>query len=168
MTNRKQVLYNCFLSPLRHIPGPLLARLTGKWLVFVDLAGDRTSTINRLHQRYGSAVCVGPNEVSFAAIDVVKEIYGQQTVYMKAPIYDTFSLKPLGIFSLRDRQAHSQRRRLLSHAFSQSNLNGCEPLLVDHLDKLFVNVFKRIGQPLDMFAMFRMLALDIVGKAVAL
>ncbi len=122
---------NCFLSRLRNIPGPLLAKLTAKWLVFVDLVGDRTSTINELHRKCGSAVRIGPNEVSFSDIDCIKEIYGHQTVFMKAPVYVTMSMEPLGIFSMRDKYQHSQRRKLLSHTFSQSNLHESEPLISD-------------------------------------
>jgi cytochrome P450 len=101
----------------------------------VDMAGNRTSTIHRLHQLYGPMVRIGPQEISYSNPEVVHEIYSQQTPYMKAPIYETFSLPPIGIFSMRDKAEHSQRRRLLSHAFSQTNLLGTEPLIKDLVKK---------------------------------
>jgi len=158
-----QIIYNLFLSPLKQIPGPLLARVTGYWLIFVDLAGNRTSTIHRLHQKYGKAVRIGPFEVSFSNRESIKEIYGQQTSFMKAPIYETMSLPPLGIFSMTDRRAHSQRRKYLSHAFSQSNLLDTEPLIAQHILKLQKRVKAGLAKPLDMLALFRLLAFDIVG-----
>ncbi|KAJ9663932.1 hypothetical protein H2201_005414 [Coniosporium apollinis] len=156
-----QIIKHCFLSPLRHIPGPLLARLTSKWLILVDLAGHRTETIHRLHR---SAVRIGPNEVSFANIESVKELYGQRTASIKAPVYETFSIPPLGIFSLRDPSQHGQRRKLLSHAFSQSNLNDTEPLIVLQMQKLGVKVGASVGRPFDVLAGFRMFSLDVVGE----
>lgn len=159
-----KVVRNCLISPLRHIPGPFLARITSKWLVFVDLAGNRTSTIHRLHGKYGPSVRIGPNEVSFANGEMVKELYGQRTSFMKAPVYDTFSFPPVGVFSLRDRDAHSQRRRLLSGAFSQSNLNEAEPLLQTQVKRLVTIMEESCGKAVDVLALFRMFALDVVGR----
>ena len=157
------MIYNIFLSPLRGIPGPFLAKVTGYWLILVDLAGDRTSTIHKLHQRYGTAVRIGPSEVSFSNIESIKEIYSQQTSYMKAPIYETMSIPPLGIFSLTDKHAHSQRRKYLSHAFSQSNLLDTEPLIVQKVEKVCQRASDSNGKPIDMLSLFRLLAFDIVG-----
>jgi cytochrome P450 len=131
--------------------------------MLVDLSGYRTLTLHKLHQQYGTAVRVGPNEVSFSGIDEIKQIYGQQTSFLKAPIYETMSQEPLGIFSLREKSAHSQRRKLLSHAFSQSNLFDTEPLILHHVQRLVDCVQKHSGKPLDMLALFRLVAFDIVG-----
>lgn len=106
---------------------------------------------------------VGPKEVSYANAEAVKEIYSQQTQYMKAPIYDDFSKPYIGIFSMRNKTEHSQRRRLLSHAFSQSNLNNTEPLIKQKIEKLVAIIDGRVGKPLDMLLLFRLLAFDIIG-----
>lgn len=131
----------------------------------IDISGYRTLTLHKLHQRYGSAVRIGPNEVSFSNIDSVREVYGQQTNFMKAPIYETMSTPPLGIFSLREKSAHSQRRRLLSHAFAQSNLFDTEPLILNHVQRLLNRVQDNVDKPLDALALFRLVSFDIVGIA---
>ncbi|MCJ1475735.1 hypothetical protein MMC13_004399 [Lambiella insularis] len=159
-----QIVYNVFFSPLRKIPGPLLAKVTSRWLMVVDLAGYRTLTLHKLHQQYGTAVRIGPDEVSFSNIDEIKQLYGQQTTFLKAPIYETMSQEPLGIFSLREKSAHSQRRKLLSHAFAQSNLFDTEPLILHHVQRLVDRVQKNSGKPLNMLALFRLVAFDIVGE----
>lgn len=161
-----QIASNLFLSPLRRVPGPFIAKVSGKWLVFKDLAGDRTSTIHRLHQKYGPVVRIGPQELSFSDAQAVREIYGQQTGFMKAPVYEIMSIKPLGVFSLRDKAEHSARRRLLSHAFSQTNLFDCEPLIQQHIEKLTLLVEAGLGKSLNMLSLFRLTAFDIVGKAL--
>lgn len=109
-------------------------------------------------------VRIGPKEVSFSNPEVVKEIYGQQTQYPKSAAYDNMSLKPYGIFSMRDRAQHAQRRRLLSHAFSQAVLNDTEPTIDTFLKKLLNRVSKSFGKPVDMLLGFRLLSLDIVGE----
>lgn len=128
------------------------------------MSGDRTSTIHRLHQKLGSTVLIGPNEVSISDISNVKDLYGQQTSFIKAPVYESMTLPPIGVFSLRDKAAHSQRRRLLSHAFSQSNLNESEPLIQQTIERLLDILDKSKGYPVDFLNLFRLTAFDIVGE----
>lgn len=159
-----QIIRNVFLSPLRQIPGPFLAKVTPYWLIFTDLAGHRTTALHGLHQRYGSMIRIGPNEVSYSNQDIIKEIYSQQTVFLKAPVYDTMVVPPGGIFSFRNKKQHSQRRRLLSHAFSQANLQDTEPLIRDHVKNALSCIDSSLGLPLDIFTSFRRLSFDIVGN----
>ena len=156
------------MSPLSRIPGPFLASMTEYWLVLIDLAGLRTLKIHQLHQKYGPVVRVGPHEVSFADQESVNEIYSQQTAFMKAEVYETMSVKPLGIFSLRDKGLHSQRRSLLSYAFSQGNLNNCAPLIHAHVLKLLQRLQEKAGKPTDVLLLFRLFSLDVVGKPLFL
>ncbi|KAK4985025.1 hypothetical protein LTR50_006245 [Elasticomyces elasticus] len=127
------------------------------------MAGNRTSTIHRLHQVYGDVVRIGPKEVSFSSARVIKELYGQASTFLKAPSYDDFSLHPVGIFSMRNKNDHKQRRKLLSPAFAQSNLLETEPLIVTVVKRFLKRVESKVGHPQDVLALFRMLALDIVG-----
>ncbi len=158
-----QIVYNLFLSPLRSVPGPLLAKITAQWLILVEMAGNRTTTIHRLHQKYGPSVRIGPNEISYSNTEMVKELYGQQTQFIKARFYETFVVHPVGIFSMREKTAHSQRRRLLSHAFSQSNLLDTEPIIKQIISKLVGHIRGSEGQSADLLLWFRLTAFDIVG-----
>jgi hypothetical protein len=65
---RTQVIYAFVLSSFRAIPGPFLAKLTSKWILLVDLAGNRAMTIHALHQKHGPVVQLGPNEVRSSEI----------------------------------------------------------------------------------------------------
>jgi hypothetical protein len=161
--------------------------LTPQYLVFFDLAGQRTETIHRWHRKYGpvrmglrspivlaseltaatvhaQVVRVGPQEVSFADSESVNEIYSQQTNYMKAEQYETMSVEPLGIFSMRTKSAHSQRRALLSHAFSQANINACAPVIHGHVEKLVRKIGDHSPNPTNALLFFRLFSLDVVGK----
>jgi cytochrome P450 len=129
-----------------------------------DLGGSRTLTIHELHKQYGPIVRIAPDELSFTTNEAIRDIYGQQTQYMKAEIYDSMSVPPYGIFSLRTREAHSQRRRLLSHAFAQSSLLDSEPLIRAHVEQLYRIIQSRLSQPVDVMRLFRLVAFDIVGE----
>jgi cytochrome P450 len=127
------------------------------------LAGSRTKTIHSLHEKYGKVVRIGPNEISFTDIGVINDILGLSSPFMKAPIYDSMSVKPPGVFSLRDKEQHRDRRRLLSHAFAQSNLYKTEPLILEHVRELLTKLDSDPEKPKDVWLLFRLLALDIVG-----
>lgn len=130
------------------------------------MSGHRTSTIHRLHQQYGSTVIIGPQEISVSDISNVKELYGQHTTFLKAPVYESFTVPPIGIFSMRNKTAHSNRRRLLSHAFAQSNLLESEPLIQAQISRLLDVVRAEGERPVDVLQLFRLAAFDIVGNVL--
>ncbi|RVX72168.1 hypothetical protein B0A52_04372 [Exophiala mesophila] len=128
------------------------------------MAGDRTQTIHELHKRFGPAVRIGPNEVSYADAETVKEIYSQQTEFMKAPVYEDFTIGAISMFSMRNKADHSHRRRLLSHAFSTANLSNTEPLIMEHIQKVVNRIDGCIGKQINMLLLFRKLSFDIIGE----
>ncbi len=66
---------NLVRSPLRHVPGPLPAKLSKAWLLAIELSGRSFLYIHALHQRFGPVVRVGPNELSFATAAAARDIY---------------------------------------------------------------------------------------------
>lgn len=106
---------------------------------------------------------IGPNEVSYADVETVKEIYSQQTEFMKAPIYEDFTPEVITMFSMRNKAVHSHRRRLLSHAFSSANLSNTEPLIKQHIQKVMNRIDNCVGKEINMLLLFRKLSFDIIG-----
>ena len=47
--------YRLHFHPLRHFPGPLLARLTDAYVASYSFRGDMHQDIRRCHQRYGTS-----------------------------------------------------------------------------------------------------------------
>lgn len=77
-------------SPLRPIPGPKLFALT-KWrLAYEDYRGTRTTFMQVLHEKYGDAVRVGPNEVAFNSLSALRAIYGAGTIFQRSTFYRMF------------------------------------------------------------------------------
>ncbi|EON67623.1 hypothetical protein W97_06766 [Coniosporium apollinis CBS 100218] len=159
------IFYAVFLSSLRHVPGPLIAKLTGNWLLFIELAGKRTTTVHALHKRYGPVVCIAPNELSFNTIDAVETIYASHhSEFRKAPWYANMTRG--GVFNMRDPAEHRQRRKLLNHAFSQQSVNEMEPHIHKHVQKLVMAIEKRRKDgPVNARHWFRMFAFDVAGES---
>jgi hypothetical protein len=67
------------------------------------MAGRRAKSIEALHHKYGPVVQIGPNEVSFNAIDAVDIIYGPKasvlnplgTTMLLATAYSNFVMLPV-------------------------------------------------------------------------
>jgi hypothetical protein len=83
--------YRSLVTPLAKVPGPWYTLFTAVWLKANEYKGDRRLYIHDLHQRYGRIVRIGPNEVSFASTDAIKEIYTSSgTGYDKTEFYSLF------------------------------------------------------------------------------
>ena len=93
-------------SLVTKIHGPFLARLSQRWISFIDLAGSRIKIIHTLQYKYGRVVRTEPDEVSFIYMGPINEILVLTSPFMKAPIYDSMSVKLPGIFSLGDKKQH--------------------------------------------------------------
>ncbi|OAA68007.1 serine/threonine-protein kinase [Niveomyces insectorum RCEF 264] len=127
-------------SPLRYIPGPFLAQLTPAALRWHELRGGRTRYVHALHRRYGPAVRLGPNEVSYASAAAVKAIYNTAgSGYDKTAFYDLFT--------------HARRRRILADRYAKSNiLRGPSVAGIEERSQRFVRLCRdAAGGVLDIY-----------------
>jgi cytochrome P450 len=157
------VTSNLLFSPIpSSVPGPFIARLTKKWILFIDLSGSRARTVHELHKKYGPVVRLGPNELSFAAIEAVKPVYGTGTSCIKSSAYDNFGR--LGMFQMQDPAQHRERQKRVAHIFAPSTLQQMEPLIQGVVDKLVSAIERRLGKEVDALHWCRMTALDTSGE----
>lgn len=61
---------------LRKFNGPFLASFTDFWRMCHAYANDDRAPMVHLHEKYGDVVRVGPNVLSFAQPEAIKDIYG--------------------------------------------------------------------------------------------
>src|ERR1700761_8017266 len=73
--------------PLRHIPGPLLARATAFFRLHLALYADSPSRIRYLHKKYGPIVVVGPNHVLVSDPQALQIVYGTSSKFKKVGSY---------------------------------------------------------------------------------
>ncbi|KAJ9606301.1 hypothetical protein H2200_009262 [Cladophialophora chaetospira] len=160
-----RLLYKNFKDPLRSIPGPLLGRLTGLWITLIEFSGNRSTTVHELHKKYGPVVRLAPNQLSFATTQALKDIYGANSNYTKAPIYETLGFK--STFTTRDRDEYRGMKKRIIPSFSPASIREMEPLVHRQLANLIKCFDKRVDAPLDILPWFRMLALGVVGEGFA-
>lgn len=77
------LLWTYYNSPLKPIPGPFVAKFTNLWRFFDVWGGRSELTLRMLHQKYGSAVRIGPNVVSLSDPRLIKTIYSTRGEYLK-------------------------------------------------------------------------------------
>jgi hypothetical protein len=108
---------------LKAFPGPKFYALT-KWrLAYDDWTGARTRTIHHLHQKYGLAVRIGPNELSFSSLTALKTIYGAGSGFERTSFYRMFDVYGhQNLFTFSSVKAHGERKKLLNHAYSKSSI----------------------------------------------
>lgn len=70
-------------SPLKDIPGPVLAKFTNVWRLIDHYNATQISTQRRLHEELGPAVRIGPNTVSLSDPTLLKTVYSTRGEYIK-------------------------------------------------------------------------------------
>ncbi|KAG9124365.1 hypothetical protein FRC07_011891 [Ceratobasidium sp. 392] len=159
------------------IQGPRLAALSNVWLAYIAARGDRSGEVHKLHQKYGKLVRIAPNHISVADPKALEVIYAHGNGALKSDFYDAFvSIQP-GIFSTRDRAAHTRKRKLVSNIFSQQNVLLFEPHVRRHIRAFCAQWDMRCARAssgespdardgksrFDVLPHFNYLAFDIIG-----
>ncbi|KAG6009314.1 hypothetical protein E4U43_000013, partial [Claviceps pusilla] len=127
------VVYRLFFHPLAKYPGPFLARITDSHQLYHAYKGDRHLEFWRMHERYGPVVRFGPNSVSFNSSRALKDIYGFRANVRKAEFYDAFVHPAANTHNTRDKEVHARKRRVLSHAFSESAMKEMQRYILGNV-----------------------------------
>lgn len=161
-------MYNLFFSPLSRIPGPILAKLTSKWLTIHEVLGNRSSIVEKAHERYGPVVRLAPKELSFSNHSCIKELYWNVNRFPKSGRYLGFAGSTPSSFDMIDTAQHRERKRLVRHVLAISQIDDSEPLIANHVRKSLAWVQRSQGEPLEIMLWLRRLLLDIAGTRFGL
>lgn len=71
-----KVFYNLYLHPLRHYPGPFLARATRAYSLYLNILGIQHTKEKEWHNQYGDIVRCAPNYLSYDSSQAWKDIHG--------------------------------------------------------------------------------------------
>lgn len=149
-------------SPVSKLPGPIHNIFTSLWLKYKEFSRQRRLYIHKLHQEYGPVVRLGPNEVSFATADAVREIYQSGgSGYDRTELYDLFmQFGTRTLFSTPPRAGHSQRKRILADKYANTNIMRPEHLagLQDRAQR-FLQSCTSLGE-VDAYVQLHCFALD--------
>jgi hypothetical protein len=157
------VLEGLVLSPLAKIPGPKLFALTRWRLAYEDWKGTRTQKIDDLHRQYGTAVRVGPNEVSFNSQSALRTIYGPGNRYGRTQFYRMFDVYGRqNLFTFHSSLEHGRRKKLLSFAYSKTNIlnETVASMVEDKADKFMKLIDSEPEHISDVFSTLHYYSLD--------
>ncbi|KAL1746722.1 cytochrome P450 [Schizophyllum fasciatum] len=121
---------------LRGYPGPFLAKFSDFWLALLSRGGHRSESVHALHETYGPFVRLAPNHLSIAHPDALQTVYAHGNGTLKSDFYDAFVAMHRGLFNTRDRAEHTRKRKIVSHIFSQKNVNEFEPHVRMYVEQL--------------------------------
>lgn len=162
------IIYRLFFHPLAHIPGPLLARLSGWWRTYRYFRGTWHDDILEIHRKYGAVVRIAPNELSVVDAHATKQLYGHGHNTQKTTWYQTWEVASSapGLFSTQDKRLHAHLRKRVSGAYSMSAILKFEKYIQDCLDLMLCQLKKHAeaGNTVNMSEWTNALAFDIVGE----
>ena len=110
---------------------------------------------------------ISPNEVSLNDLEASGVIYGPTSKFEKSKyFYRAFEDQASNLFTIRDRQQHSQDKSLISHAFSRANVIQHEESIYDKAGYLMDRIAQRAkdGQTIPLFPAFRCMTLDTISE----
>ncbi|KAJ4319065.1 hypothetical protein N0V94_004117 [Neodidymelliopsis sp. IMI 364377] len=167
------IVYNLYFHPLRHIPGPWLARSTSVPYGLQMRSGNIVAWLQQLHAQYGEVVRVTPTELSFISGETAwPDIYGFRTgKYKDTGAYlkdNAWFPKPVnGVWSIinSNEADHSRLRRNLSHAFSDKALRSQEALIMNYVNLLIHKLGEHAEKnlPVDIMRWYNYTTFDIIA-----
>jgi hypothetical protein len=123
------LIYNLYLSPLAHIPGPLSARLG--LTLFRPLSARRSTYIwdlHQLHLTYGPIVRTSYNHLSISHPSALPIIYRIPDPLAKTGFYHAFQARRghPSLFSDTDVDSHRMRKKAVAPAYAMGFLTKLE------------------------------------------
>ncbi|KAI1811265.1 benzoate 4-monooxygenase cytochrome P450 [Poronia punctata] len=152
----------------RHVPGPWLPKLSGLPLACHDILARRNEHILEWHRQYGPVVYIAPNEVSVAALESIKDIYGSTLRWPKSNYFDHFvGYGMRSVFTSRPYEEHRAKRRLIS-AFYQPTTIYKLPQIEQHVQERSRAVLREIqhGQAVDVYSLTDWYGFDIITHLI--
>ncbi|KAJ4991362.1 cytochrome p450 pisatin [Stagonosporopsis vannaccii] len=160
-------LYQTLTSPLRDVPGPLLARFTRLWEIQAIRNHENAALNIALHEKYGPVVRLAPNRYSINDGEAAKVILGHHNAMDKSKFYHPFGQPDeYNVFSEPSITNHAKIRRPIAQLYSQTALLSYEPF-VDTCNAILLKRLEEYaleGKILDVREMMQFYAFDVIGE----
>ncbi|KAH9219145.1 cytochrome P450 [Leptodontidium sp. 2 PMI_412] len=160
------IIYQRFWHPLAQFPGPFLASWTDLWQTYQFLTLQQPYHLTELHEKYGSIVRYGPDKLSITDEACISLIYQKSASAMpKTEFYDAYGSTHPTVFGMRDTEAHSMRRRHMSHSFSPAYVKEMEPFIDANIKLLKANIrrYCKTGEAFDLKKLLQYFSIDTLG-----
>lgn len=159
------VIYRAFFHRLRHYPGPFMARITNFYNVAITTPKVRYFIeVEKIHQKYGDYVRLGPRDMSIADVNAVQAIHGVTTKCTKGIWYGAGEhIEGFSLHTTRDKKDHKERRKMWEKAFNGKTLREYEPRINRHTAKLISQLEGRTGKTLKINEWVNFYSFDVMG-----
>ncbi|KIX92393.1 uncharacterized protein Z520_11868 [Fonsecaea multimorphosa CBS 102226] len=163
-TSASILIYRGFFHRLSRFPGPFWARLSAMYPTSLSVRSKLHlyEEVQALHRQYGDFVRLGPMELSIADPRAVQAVNSAQTPCTKGPWYN--GMRPrVALQNSRDKQEHSQRRKVWDRGFGAKSLRDYEPRVVSYTTGLMNAIEAQKGKPLNVTDWFNFYSFDVMG-----
>lgn len=162
------VIYPLFFSPLSHLPGPKHLKLSRWFILNITRKEQRNDYLQRLHEKYGDVVQVGPHEVAFNSLKHMRDIYmgnfPKEFNENGVGFYSQFgNFGMRNLFSTGNSRTHVARKKPLQKIYSKSNVIQSGSFIKSKIDKVWDQLDAHLGQPIDVYSLFLAMAMDVVS-----
>lgn len=160
------VLIRLSTDPLKHVPGPFIARVTPLWLWYISYSGIECRTLAALHEKYGPVVRIAPIEVDVSDGASINPIYIKNGGFLKSTMYQHYDFGGYPtIFSSREPAQRTSRAKAVAPMFATREIVKGRPVVQEVIDEMVIELQRRkieaSGKPLDILNLFRALAIDL-------
>lgn len=160
------VLIRLSTDPLKHVPGPFIARVTPLWLWYISYSGIECRTLAALHEKYGPVVRIAPSEVDISDGAAINPIYVKNGGFLKSTTYQHYDFGGYPtIFSSREPAQRTSRAKAVAPMFATREIVKGRPVVQEVIDEMVIELQRRKtearGKPLDVLNLFRALAIDL-------
>ncbi|KAE9379978.1 cytochrome P450 [Stipitochalara longipes BDJ] len=159
------VTYRLAFHRLRHFPGPFGAKITKGYGLWMARNVKYVDEICKLHDIYGDAVRVGPNELSIRNVATLLAVNGPGSKCRKGTFYEPLHEQgeyPLAV--TRDKAHHKQRRQVWEKAFNAKSLKAYEPRVKSSIDDWLSQVASHEGKLMEISHWALLFVFDVMGK----
>ncbi|KAI1451312.1 cytochrome P450 [Annulohypoxylon moriforme] len=171
------IVYRLYLHPLAKVPGPRLAAITSLWYVYQVRKGRMTILYTDLHKKYGPAVRISPNDVSFDSKEAYQAIYTGSQYIEKGDFYWAMSNNP-GRIDWRFRrhqedafafngelnmQRYKSHRKNIGTTYSTSSLKKYSDRLDEVMDRFVAKLKTHEGEVLDLSDWLHLAVVECLG-----
>ncbi|KAF9873690.1 hypothetical protein CkaCkLH20_08800 [Colletotrichum karsti] len=155
-------------------PGPLLGRCTNLYAAYHAWRGTLHIDMYRCHQKYGPIVRYSPSRLLINSSTAAREISSHGANVIKSKAYQALVHSAPNTLTIRNREDHARRRRILSLAFSDAQLRAYEAILLRHIDTLCLNLTDNArsqasasgSEALDMAHQFDYFTFDVMSEVI--
>lgn len=133
--------------PLRHIPGPPLARISYLWLLRTTASGRAALTYRDLAHKYGPLVRIGPNHLLTSDPAVLRRMSAARSAYGKDPEYSATIRHPdhHSMISTLDVKKHDAIKAKLAGPYGGRETSAMEPVVDEILGQLVAHMQRKVN-----------------------